>query len=124
MRISVPVYFESQPKPATVRASLLFVLPGHDVEAESPLLEKATARLRERLLHLMEKLKSSPTQELLKRLAFCPDFSQHTLNLNLVYRKRSCPVRLLVIQAAIGEQRLGFLPCIQRWFDLAPGDSR
>ncbi len=123
MRLSIPVYFESHPKLALVNASLLFKLPGYDLEAESPLVEKATSRMRDRLLHLVDKLKATERQDQLKRLAFCPEFSQHTLNLDFVYRKKSCSLRLLVAQALISEHRLVYLPRIQRWFDLAADDK-
>jgi ATP-dependent Clp protease ATP-binding subunit ClpC len=123
MRLSIPVYFESHPKLALVKVSLLFQIPGFDLEAESPLVEKATSRMRDRLVHLVEKLKAAERQDQLKRLAFCPEFSQHTLSLDFVYRKKSCSLRILVAQALISGHRLVYLPRLQRWFDLATDDK-
>ena len=125
MKISVPVYVQTQPSPGKgrkryVARPLFFHRPG----VASELIDRALNKLADLLREQLRSLAGESRHDELTQWSFCPAFEQHHVRLVLDLRDELVRCRPLIVAFESFGNRVGVWPeSPDRWFQITAGQT-
>jgi ATP-dependent Clp protease ATP-binding subunit ClpA len=121
MNVTVPLYVEErrgkgQPAPMFAVRPLFHPLP----QRQADQLSRALSKLAQDLRKLLDGLARQPRQDVLADWTFNPQTEEHRVAFNLVLKRHTHRVRMLVVSLPALDRRLAFSPLLpELWFEVA-----